>query len=128
VALSSVAGGMALAVGWTWPQALALWAIPILRAIPSILYVRARLRLEKNKPAAIVPANVTHFIAFIIALALTLANLIPMLAVAAMLILQARAVLGLSSYRRPIPTKTIGWFEIGLGSLTIILAAIGYWI
>ncbi|NKQ35184.1 MAG: YwiC-like family protein [Chloroflexi bacterium] len=128
VALAAVAGGMALAAGWSWPQALALWAIPVLRAIPSILYVRARLRLEKNKPVSTLPANTAHFAAFATGMALARGGLIPLLATAALFILLARAVYGLSSYRRPASTKTIGWSEICFGLLTVVFSAIGYWI
>src|SRR5215204_3874877 len=49
IAVSSSVSAIALADNWTFPAAIALWAIFVARLIPSILYVRNRLRLEKGK-------------------------------------------------------------------------------
>ncbi len=49
-ALAVTASGVALAGGASSQTAFALWVILNARNIPSILYVRARLRLEKEKP------------------------------------------------------------------------------
>ncbi len=127
VALSSVAGGIALARGWSWPAALALWAVPGLRTMPTVLYVRARVRLERNIPVSIAPAILVHVLAAVAGLALTLAGLIPRLAALGLLILLARTVYGLSSHRKPITTKALGWSEVRLGVLYTLLAAVGYW-
>lgn len=128
LALAAVAAGMGLAAGWLWPAALGLWAIMVLRALPSILYVRARLRLEKGQPLNPLPAIAAQFVAWAIGLSLFFLGILPFLAVTALLILLARAVYGLSPCRRPVAAKTIGWGEIFFGLLTVFLSAIGYWL
>lgn len=128
VALAAVGAGMGLAAGWLWPAALGLWAIMVLRALPSILYVRARLRLEKGQPVNLTPAIAVQFVAWAVGFSLFLLGILPFLAATALLILLARAVYGLSPYRRPVAAKTIGWGEILLGLLTVLLSAIGYWL
>jgi len=55
IALAVSVVSVALAGGESPGVALALWAILIARNIPSILYVRARLRLERDKPHAVTP-------------------------------------------------------------------------
>jgi hypothetical protein len=125
LALASVGGSIALAGGWAMPPALALWAILAARALPSVLYVRARLRLEHGKPAAKLPPLAAQIAGFLAALALWAGGLAPLLVSAALLILLARAALGL--YRRvPTPAKTIGFREIAYGLLTVLLAALGF--
>ena len=128
VALAAVAAGMGLANGWLWPAAFGLWAIMVLRGLPSILYVRARLRLEKGQPVNPLPVITVQFAAWAVGLSLFFLDVLPFLAVTALLILLARAVWGLSAYRRPVVAKTIGWGEILFGLLTVLLSAIGYWL
>lgn len=49
VALAAAATSIAVAGGWAFPEALALWAVLAARAVPSVLYVRARLRLGRGE-------------------------------------------------------------------------------
>lgn len=125
--LSAVAASLALASGWDWPHALALWAIPLLHGIPAVFYVRARLRLDRGKEAGAGTAVLVHALALALAAALVLAGLIPVLAAVAVAVLLGRAAYGLSSWRRPMSVKALGWSEVAFGLLTVILAAIGYW-
>ncbi|PID84767.1 MAG: hypothetical protein CSB13_11445 [Chloroflexi bacterium] len=128
VAVASVVCGMALAVGWTWPQALALWAIPVLRILPSILFVRSRIKLDRNKPVSVIPVHLAHVAALTIGLILAWFGLIPYLTTLAYFILLLWALYGLSSYRRPMAIKTIGWSEMGFSLMTVMFTAIGYWL
>ncbi len=127
IALSAVAAGMALADGWDWPHTLALWSIPLMRELPAILFVRARIRLDRGRPAGVGSAIAAHIFAAILALALVWLDLLPLLAAVAIFILLGRAAYGLSPYRRPISIQTIGWSEIIFSLMTIILSALGYW-
>jgi hypothetical protein len=126
LALGAVASSIALAGGWTVTAASMLWVIIAGRAVPSVLYVRARLRLEKSKPANPWWAIITSAGSVIVLGLLALGGFVPWLTVVAMLILLVRAARGLSSYRRPIPARVIGFQEMAFGLITIILAAAGY--
>jgi hypothetical protein len=127
IVLSAIVAAMALADGWAWPQTLAIWSIPLMHAIPAVLFVRARLRLDRDLPAQRGLALAAHLIAAAVAVLLVQANLIPALAAVAIFTLLGRALYGLSRYRRPMAVKTLGWSEIVFSLLTVILSAVGYW-
>jgi hypothetical protein len=125
-ALAATASSMALAGGESNGTALALWVILNARSLPSILYVRARLRLEKDKPFSLRLVTLSNLAGVAAVLVLILARLAPVLPLLAMVILLARALYGLSPYRRRVQTRTIGFLEIGYGLLVVVLTAAGY--
>ncbi len=125
-ALGAVASAVALAGGWAvWP-ALALWGIVLARTVGSIIYVRARLRLERGAPFASNPVWLAHGAAIVAVAAMAAAAVAPWLSVLAMVILLARAVTGLSSWRRAVKPKIVGFQEMGYGLLTVALTVVGF--
>ncbi len=128
IALEASASAIALAGGWTLTHALMLWVILAIRAATSILYVRARLRLEHHIPTSVVLPVAAHVLGVVIVGGLALAKLTPWLGVALMVILLVRAAYGLSSFRKSVPPKIVGFQELGYGLLTVVLVAAGYWL
>ena len=126
VPLTAVAASMALAGGWSLAPALALSAVLICRAVPTIIYVRARLRLEKGQTVQAAPATLAHVLAILVIALLVWLRLAPVLSVIAVLVLLLRALYGLSRYRRPALPKQIGIQEICFGLLVVLLTAAGY--
>jgi len=128
VALASGAASMALIDGWYLGPSLALWAVLAARAVPSILYVRARLRLDRGKePDRIVPV-LAHVIAILLIAELAQLNLIPWLALTPFVVLLIRATHGISKRRWMVSVKSIGFTELGLGIFTVLVVSVGYWI
>lgn len=127
VVLAALPASIAAAGGWALLPALALSGIMICRAVPTVFYVRARLRLEKGQPINPALALLLHGLAAVAVAALAAAQLAPWSAVLAMLILLARAGYGLSRWRRPALPKHIGIQEIVFGLLTVGLAAAGFY-
>jgi hypothetical protein len=127
VAFATVAASIGLAAGWPVAESAALAGVIIARAVPSVLYIRARLRLDKQKESNIPLAVVFHVLGLAGILGLIYVGWLPMIAAAAFVLLLARAAIGLSRYRRPVPVKTIGFMEVGFGVLTILTVAVGYW-
>jgi len=125
--LSTSVAGMVLAAGWDWPYTMAIWSIPLMASLPEVLFVRARLRLDRGLPAHTAIAIVAHILAALIAVVLVRAGLLPSLAGMAILVLLGRALYGLSSYRRVMSIKTLGWSEIGFSLLVVLFSAAGYW-
>lgn len=123
--LAGVAAAIALAGGAARLTALGLWAVLVARDIPAILYVRERLRLEKGKPAATGAVVAAHVAALVVIALLAWAGVTPWLAVLALTILLARAAYGVSPWRRAARPQTIGFLELGLGLLTVLLTALG---
>lgn len=128
IAISSSSAVIALAGGWTYSKALALWAIFVLRLIPSVLYVRNRLRLEKGKSFSFNNPLVANLLGLFCIFGLALQNLIPKLTVVAFFVLTTRAALGLSRFRRPTKAMKIGVLEVIFGILTALSVIIGFYL
>ena len=124
--LAASAPAIALAGGWAWPAAWALWLILQLRAVPSILYVRARLRLERGSDIDRRPSALSHLSAVGIGAVLWTAELGPLLTLAFLVILLVRAVRGLSPNRRPAKAKQVGFAELAFGLGYVLAAVIGF--
>ncbi len=125
VAFAATATAIALASNWTMLSALVLWVVMVARAVPSILYVRARLRLDRGNPHLPSLVTAAHIVALLITAWLVWRTWLPPLTIVVMGLLLARAVLGLSRYRRPVPIKVIGFAELGWGLLTVLVVAFG---
>lgn len=125
-AMSLTATSIALAAGWDMLPALSLAAIIVLRAVPAVFYVRARLLLEKGKSADSSLSTLSHLLAFFALAFLSIQGLVPVLSAVMGLILLGRAAWGLSRFRRIVPARYIGIQEVVYGLMTVILAAVGY--
>jgi hypothetical protein len=88
--------------------------------------VRARLRLENGKPVKILPVFLVHILGFCVLFFFIQQQALPYTSLMAHTLLTARAMYGLSPYRRPAPAKIIGFQEIGLGIAYIVLLVMGY--
>ncbi|MCU0514220.1 MAG: YwiC-like family protein [Anaerolineae bacterium] len=125
-ALAMIAPALAVLAGHSLAAGLILWLLLALRALTSILYVRARLKLEQGKPVSAAPVLAAHGAALVMVLALWAVGQVPWLAIIALAVLGARAAFGLSRYRTPRPAKIIGFQEVGYGLVTVLAIAGGY--
>lgn len=126
VAIAAAAPSIVLAGGWSGAAAAGLWLLLALRSVPTVLYVRARLRLEKERPVDRRGAVGAHAAAMLGGAALAAARLGPVLPVAGLGLLFVRCVVGLSAWRRPARPKQVGLAEIGWGGVYVALLALGY--
>lgn len=126
VALGAIAPMIALSGGWEMLPALILWLFLLGRIIPSILYVRARLRLERGNDIQRGAVWAVHIGAVMMVVAFAIPRAMPYLGALAMVILLGRALMGLSEYRKPRRAPIIGFQELGYGFLTAFLGALGY--
>lgn len=125
LALGAIASGIVLIGCWGLPQALALWGLLIARTAPSILYVRARLRVQREQPAPINATYVLHGVALMAVNGLALVGLLPWLSVIPMLILFARAYHGLNSSVR-LRASAVGIREMLYGLCVVTLTVVGF--
>lgn len=124
--MSSSAAAIAVAGGFAWPQAAAVWVFFIARFVPSILYVRSRLRLEKGKPFSFAVPTAAHLAALAAVALLWNAGFLPLLAGTVFAVLLARSVIGLSRFRRPAKAMKIGVWEVIYGLAAVLSLIIGY--
>jgi hypothetical protein len=125
-ALGSTAAALALAGGWPAGVAAALWALLALKAVTSVVYVRARVRLDRGQPASVETAVAAQAGALAGSAALAWLGTAPLLAVVAFAVLLLRAGRGLSARRRALRTRDIGFRELAYGLLVAALIATGY--
>ena len=126
LALAMVAPSIAILGGWETGTALILWTVLCLRAITAILYIRTRLKAERDQ---IAPVNLVwglHVLALVIITGMSISDITPLLTIVAFGLLLLRAYLGLSRYRKARPVKVIGFQELGYGILTVVIIALGY--
>jgi hypothetical protein len=101
-----------------------LWGLLALRAIPAIIYVRAGIRRARGQAAGSMPALAAHAAALVLGVALLAQQLIPWLALVALVLLLIRAGVVLSRTKPP-PARIIGMQELAFGALTVALFALG---
>jgi len=125
LALGALVAVVALAGGVGAGPALGLWALLAARTLPSILYVRARLRLERGRAAERAPTWAAHGAALLAVAAATLLTPLPWWVAAPYAALGLRAVLGLSRFRVPAPAKVVGFRELAYGASVALVVGIG---
>lgn len=126
MALGASATAIALAGGFPAGPAYGTWALLALRAVPAVLFVRSRLRLDRGLPAGIPQSLVAHVLAIGAGALLAVRGSGPWLGVLALALLLARAAHGLSSRRPKLRPKDLGFRELGWGIVTLLLLAVGY--
>lgn len=126
VALSAAAAAIALAGGQPAAVAFAAAGLLALRALTSVLYVRARIRLDRGLPAGPARVLALHAAALLAAALLARAGAAPWLGVAAFAVLLGRAALGLRAGRAPMRPQRLGFQELAHGLLTLALLVVGY--
>lgn len=126
VATGAVATAIVLAGNWPRPAAFGLWAILAARTVPTIFYLRARLRLLHHKPASSRGVIIAHVLAILIVSGLAWASVLPYLAVVALTILFLRAVLGLSRFDERVTAKRLGFREVSFGAMTVVAVVLGH--
>jgi hypothetical protein len=131
-AFAAVATAIGLAGGMAWQPALGLWGFMIARAVPAVLFVRARIRLDKGKPVgpgeSTATTMATHLLAIVGVAGLVWAGWLPWAAVLSAVFLLARAAWGLSDYRWRSSFKALGFLETAFGTLSVLIVAIGFWL
>lgn len=126
LAAGALASSIVLMDGWSLLPALGLWLAMAAKAAAAVLYVRARLRLERGKPASVTQAALAHIVGLALLLGAAAKALLPPTAPLAMAVLTGRAVLGLSRWRRARIPKQIGIQEVVYGLGFVLLVAAGY--
>ncbi len=123
VSLGAIATAIALAGGMRSELAFGLWGVLAARTIPTILFVRARLRLERHREAGIRSAMLAHVLAVAGVMVLVYGGFAPRYATWAMFLLATRAALGLSRWRPRWRTWQLGVSEIVFGVIMVVCAS-----
>jgi hypothetical protein len=125
VSMGALATAIVLLGGWPRAAAFGLWAIVVARNVPTILYLRARLKLLHHRPASPRTVVAAHLLAILIVFGFAFLRMAPFMAVVAMLILFCRAVVGFSK-GQPVKAAKLGMREIVFGAITVFAVAMGH--
>lgn len=123
IAMGSAAAAIALAADWDWAAAFGLWLVLATRSFAAIILARAQVRRAKDQPydrSGVYAAQVVAVL--VVGLAAALA-IVPLLSALAIFFLGIAAFYSLA--RPPVPAKTVGWTQMVLGLMVVVLTAIG---
>jgi hypothetical protein len=126
-AIASSVAVIAIADGFALPSATALWVTLTGRFVPSILFVKNRLLLEKGKKFDRFSPNIAHLSSLLIVAAFALLGLASFLTVGVFVLLSARSIYGLAGTRRGTKAMVIGIWEVVFGVLTVTSMIAGYY-
>jgi hypothetical protein len=127
LALASSIAVVALADGFTATLSAALWAAMVARLVPSVLYVRERIKLEKGKPFDQFWSHFAHIAALVLVGTLYYFSLGSSLTVLMSAFLAGRAVYGLSGSAPKMTAKVLGVREVIYGVLYALTLVVGYY-
>jgi hypothetical protein len=128
---SVLAGSIAsltLAAGHSYLFAAAMWLTMLARLIPSIVYVRNRLRLEKGKERSIFLPFAAHVVAILVLGVLLFYGFGSVLTIVVATFLLGRAVTGLSATRNKQTAKQLGVREVIYGVIYALSVVIGFYL
>ena len=127
VVISASAPAILLSSGSGPREAFAVWGLFVLRSVPSVIYVRERLRLEKGKEYRYYLPQILQAFALGAVVCLVFLGFVPFLTVPVFLLLSARSVFGLSRFRTPMRAMRIGILETVYGALLVLAYVIGFY-
>ncbi len=126
LAMGAAAAAIAAAGGEPLGSAFGLWLVLATRTIPSVFLARAQVRRWKGSPAGSAMVYSTHVAAVaVVGLAAATTDAVPLLSVPALALLGGAA--GYALARPPVPVRTVGWTQMVLGLMVVVLTAIGAW-
>ena len=126
IAMGSTAAGIAMGGGLDWVASFGLWGVLTARDVAAIVLARGMVRRFKGKDVTHGPILLVQLLAITPTIALALSGAAPWLSVAAMVLL---AVVSFGSvHRPPVPAKRVGWTQMGVGLMVVILTAVGVWV
>ena len=127
LAVGSISTAIALAGGWSWPTAFALWIIVACRHVPTILYLRVVLdrRRQKQRPTVNAGVIAVQLLPLIAVYLLLFFEIAPAVSIIVFAILFVRAIVGLFN-RAELTPKKLGISEIAFGTFAVLLVGVGY--
>lgn len=125
-AFALVPATFATLAGWSAAPALALAALLLARSVPTVLTVRAYLRIAKNKPAQRAAALASAILAFVVVATLAAFALAPVAACALVGLLALRTIWLLSPLSPDWSAKRVGMTEAVVGLVYLGGLALAY--
>ncbi len=123
VAMAATVAAITIAGGWDLAPAFGLWLVLAARDIAAITMVRGLIRRLHNKPAAIKRIYTIQLASFAAVAIAAAAGIVPWLSVAAIGLVVLVSVVSLN--REPAQPKVIGWTQMAVGLMVVLITAAG---
>jgi hypothetical protein len=123
IAMGSTAAAITMGGGLDWVVSFGLWGVLAARDVAAIVLARGMVRRFKEKDVAHRPILLIQVAAILATLCLVLAGAAPWLSVVAMVLLGAVSVVSL--HRPPVPAKRVGWTQMAVGMMVVLVTAVG---
>jgi hypothetical protein len=123
IAMGATVAAIAIADGWDLAPAFGLWLILAARDVAAIVLVRGQVRRLHRRPTN---ATTIYTIQAMSVAAVALgaaAGITPWLSVVAIGLIALVAVVSLN--REPVPAKVIGWTQMAVGLVVVLVTAAG---
>jgi hypothetical protein len=117
---------VALLGGWQLADGLLLWGLLLVRTVPSIIYIRARLQQLHHKPIRLALPLGALVGGVVLVAGGSVAGIVPPLTLLMPLVLLLRGVQGLAQGTAPMKASTLGFREIGYGILAVGIIVVAY--
>lgn len=123
IAMGATVSAIALGSGWDLGPAFGLWLVLAARDVAAIVLVRGQIRrLKGRQTGASVIYSVQAACIGVVAVA-AVADIVPWLAVVAIALVGLVAVVSLN--RPPVEARVIGWTQMGVGLMVVLVTAAG---
>ena len=123
IAMGATVSAIALGSGWDLAPAFALWLVLAARDVGAIVLVRGQIRRLKRKPPG---ASKIYAVQAVCTAAVALAaalGAVPWLSVVAIGLAGAVALISLR--RPPVEARVIGWTQMAVGLMVVLVTAVG---
>jgi hypothetical protein len=124
--LAAATPAIVLAAGWPTAAAVTAWVVVVIKALPTVIYIRARLRLEDGVRVTVWPSATAHLLAVAVAVGLWWWGAVPLSVAGALAVLAARGIIGLTPVRWGRTPKQIGVLEFVFSGIYVVAVAAGY--
>lgn len=126
IALASSAAMIAAAAGQSLFAAWLLWMLAVSRIVPTIVYVRAKLRQIKQQPYSASAAIAMQVLAIAVIIVFNATTQLTVIALVPFVILLGRTIWFLIIQPKPMVPQTLGVQEIIFGLIAVVFCAISY--
>ena len=114
---------IALGGGWDLGPAFGLWLVLAARDVAAIVLVRGQIRRVKGRPTGVSKIYAVQVACVGVVAVAALGGIVPWLAVVAIAVVGLVSVVSLN--RPPVEARVIGWTQIGVGLMVVVVTTAG---
>jgi hypothetical protein len=123
IAMGATVSAIALGSGWDLGPAFGLWLVLAARDVAAIVLVRGQVRRLKKRPVGASAIYVVQVVCIGVIAVAAAGDIVPWLSVFAVALVGLVSVVSLN--RPPVEARVIGWTQMGVGLMVVVLTAAG---